>query len=123
MSKVRYVKKEEIEKINQLVTGNKVLLIEGNLDFCVEDYQSQDKDVKNKSTRLMSCLVRGHSFLDGNKRTSLISTLTFLKRNKCKVDLPFNETMSFLKEASDKGFPKEHYQKFLKNKVKCPKRQ
>ena len=45
-------------------------------------------------------IAKNHPFLDGNKRTALVVSITFVKLNGCDLDPPLDETYTtFLKIA------------------------
>ncbi|GAA1887704.1 type II toxin-antitoxin system death-on-curing family toxin [Asanoa iriomotensis] len=58
--------------------------------FGVETYT----DVWDKAAALMHSLIANHPFVDGNKRTGLVSTLAFLDRNGIATE-PLDEDLAY----------------------------
>jgi len=52
----------------------------GNLDFIVSQMEIP-KSIERKAATLFYGILTKHPFLDGNKRTALVSTQTFLNEN------------------------------------------
>jgi death-on-curing protein len=56
-----------------------------------------------EAAALMESLANNHAFLDGNKRTSLAVTDTFLRLNGSYLEVNPLETYNFITEAISKG--------------------
>jgi len=52
--------------------------------------------VYEKAAVLLHSLIKNHAFLDGNKRTALMSCLTFLKRNRIVLKADHQELICFV---------------------------
>ena len=56
-----------------------------------------------------------HPFLDGNKRTSLFSAISFLERNKWSVEFKRKEAVSFTRKAHNEDYTVEQISKWLRD--------
>ncbi|VVB76346.1 Fic/DOC family protein [Candidatus Tiddalikarchaeum anstoanum] len=77
-----------------------------NLEYAVHEYkQPRYKEVLVKAAALLFNIIRGHCFLDGNKRTALVSTAAFLLFNGYELEkLPLvyaDYLLNVAKEASN----------------------
>jgi death-on-curing protein len=54
-----------------------------------------------KAAALMESIVRGHPFVDGNKRTGIAAAALFLWRNGCRLTAGNDELESFAVEVAD----------------------
>ena len=93
-----YLSEEAVIEINKKVTALSgdpfAVLNRGNLEFLVsgikykyEDKQEAEKTILKAAFMLDLIANKGHIFAEGNKRTSITATLTFLEANGCA----FNE--------------------------------
>lgn len=55
-----------------------------------------------KAGALIHSLLRNHPFIDGNKRTSMFSAMTFLELNKYKFNARQKEVVDFALEIENK---------------------
>lgn len=71
------------------VHGAKVPLVESAAARPMSGFGGQEFHPTHvdKAAALMVGIARNHAFLDGNKRTSLLSVLMFLNLNGCALDL------------------------------------
>lgn len=94
VSRITYLTRDEIIFINQEVltqTGGKqatgFILNEGSFDYLVEApkmilFQKElYQTLLEKAAIYAFNIINNHIFLDGNKRTGLLSAFTFLQRN------------------------------------------
>ncbi|MBI5347527.1 MAG: type II toxin-antitoxin system death-on-curing family toxin [Candidatus Aenigmarchaeota archaeon] len=83
-----YLETEEIVKIhNEIIEksgGYTGIINYGNLDFVVSQMKTTE-GLTRKTAILLFGIVAKHPFVDGNKRTGLISAETFLRLNGRKV--------------------------------------
>lgn len=68
----------------------------------------------DKAAALFHSIINNHPFLDGNKRTSLLSAITFLERNKWSVEFKRKEAVKFTRKAHDEDYSVEQISKWLK---------
>lgn len=67
--------------------GETGIIFRGQIEWCAEEPQmgffgtDPFPSVLEKAGCLMYCIIRSHSFVDGNKRTGLLVTSIFLSRN------------------------------------------
>ena len=66
------------DKIISKSGGEKGLLNYGNLDFAVSQMKTTE-GLGHKAAVLLFGIIAKHPFVDGNKRTGLISAETFLR--------------------------------------------
>jgi death-on-curing family protein len=106
----KYVNKRMIVAINKMsieLTGGirfagKNNLIRGSrLDFVDRINKNkvfgtvEFKDIFHQAAAYMYYILKNHPFIDGNKRTALASTITFLQWNKCLFS-PLDEDAVFV---------------------------
>lgn len=78
---MRYLTASDVLKVNQTEVGEDLLADFGLLESAVLRPQTtvggQDAypDVHEKAAAFMQSLVRNHAFIDGNKRTAVLSTI------------------------------------------------
>jgi len=77
-------KNKIIELHNKIIKetgGESGILFEGTLDF-IEKFllsdSSNEKDILRFASKILSRIIRGHPFIDGNKRTGFEATDVFL---------------------------------------------
>jgi len=91
--------KEIIELHNKIIKkygGELGLLNEGNLAFMVDQINYEDKDIFWKSALILKCIVCGHPFVDGNKRTALEIMETYLYMYGYEVVAEVEEKVDFV---------------------------
>lgn len=71
----------------------------------------------NKAAVLMQSLVRNHGFVDGNKRTGLLSMILFLRLNQLNIKLTQEEAISLTKKVAQNLIDLEELTEFIKNKI------
>ncbi len=90
---MNYLSEEAVIDINRKVTslsGDPFAVINrGNLDFLVSgikykyEYKSDEEKIILKAAFMLDLIAnKGHIFAEGNKRTSITATLTFLEANQ-----------------------------------------
>lgn len=70
-------------------------LLESAVFRCQTTFAGQDlyESLYDKAAALMHSLIMNHAFVDGNKRTGVVSTIVFLKLNK--LDLKVTNRVLF----------------------------
>jgi len=85
----KYLTVEEIIKMHDSIIketgGHSGIQNYGNLDFTVEQMK-EAKDLFTKAAVLMRGIIERHPFIDGNKRTGLQATASFLNANGFDFD-------------------------------------
>lgn len=71
-----------------------------------------------KAGALVHSLLRNHPFVDGNKRTSMFSAMTFLELNKYKFSASQKEVVDFALEIENKKPSVEEIAIWFKNHTK-----
>ncbi len=77
-------------------------------------FQDAYKSIFDKAAALLHSIINNHPFLDGNKRTSLFSAITFLDRNKWSVEFKRKEAVKFIRKAHNEDYSVEQISKWLK---------
>lgn len=67
-----------------------------------------------KAGALIHGLLRNHPFIDGNKRTSMYSAMTFLELNGYKFKATQKEVVKFTLKVENKNLSVEQISKWLK---------
>lgn len=67
-----------------------------------------------KSAALIHGLLRNHPFVDGNKRTSMFSAMTFLEINGYQFDARQKEVVNFTLKVENEKLEVEEIAKWLK---------
>lgn len=114
-----YPTKEEVIEINKSVGSNGVVVNEGALENTIETLHITHGVFKQAAV-LCCNLTSLHVFVDGNKRTALAATITFLKLSGLKVrhykNLE-NEAVSILYQIAQNKISKSEVEKWLKRLV------
>lgn len=112
---IQYLDKELIKKINvkalSLENESSVTINEGALD-CVETVRYKYEEIENfkekvlrKAAYLLKRLCEGHSFLDGNKRTSFLAATAFINNNLATnyvIEIvEYEKSIEFLKHVAE----------------------
>lgn len=75
-------------------------------------------DIFLKAAALIHSLLRNHPFVDGNKRTSMFSAMTFLELNGYSFDARQKEVVNFALKVENEKLSVEEIAKWLKEHVK-----
>lgn len=75
-------------------------------------------DIFLKAAALVHGLLRNHPFVDGNKRTSMYSAMTFLELNGYKFDARQKEVVNFALKVENEKVEVEQIAKWLKEHSK-----
>lgn len=75
-------------------------------------------DIFLKAAALIHSLLRNHPFIDGNKRTSMFSAMTFLELNGYSFDARQKEVVNFALKVENEKLSVEEIAKWLKGHVK-----
>ncbi len=113
---LNYPQKDDLLKINALATsayGQKsVLLSESNLEFCLAGMRRYGEEAAEHETRvickaaylLYHLAFDYHAFIDGNKRTALVSCFSFIEMNIGNYNsdaFPAGEKAEFVKAVAE----------------------
>lgn len=77
-------------------------------------FQDAYRSIFDKAAALLHSIINNHPFLDGNKRTSLFSAITFLDHNKWNVEFKGKEAVKFTMKAHNQDYTVEQISKWLK---------
>ena len=109
---VRYLTVEEIYRIHDGIIKEDVgsspgVVNEGNVEYALDMIQhgvpgQKPETVPEKAAHLMRLIASGHEFADGNKRTALNATETFLALNGYSFDYG-DEVRVLLRDFATEG--------------------
>ncbi|MFH1306199.1 MAG: type II toxin-antitoxin system death-on-curing family toxin [Candidatus Micrarchaeota archaeon] len=98
--------------------GNaKGILDEANLQFALsraEKYSGREDVLFWKTAIILELIVKGHPFVDGNKRTGFESCKTFLDMNHYMLEAPDDEIINFLLNVAKNKLNRHEIKKWLK---------
>lgn len=121
---MRYLTIDEVLEINAEVMGGRhVLRDRGLLESAVARPQASAggvdayPDLISKASALLHSLVLNHAFLDGNKRTAVLSTLVFLDLNDHMVRWNQEEALQFILDIAKHQIEMSDVIAFLSNRV------
>lgn len=77
-------------------------------------FQDAYKTIFDKAAALLHSIINNHPFLDGNKRTSLFSAITFLERNRWFVKFKRKEAVKFTRKTHNENYTVEQISQWLK---------
>ena len=77
-------------------------------------FQDAYKTIFDKAASMFHSIINNHPFLDGNKRTSLLSAVLFLEYNGWKVKFTRKEAVKFTRRAHNQDYTVEQISKWLK---------
>ena len=108
---MQYISKEHIREINRDITCEygdvHAVLSEATLDHAVSSMQykynalEEREALLSKAAFLLGMLANnGHVFADGNKRTAMMSTVVFLRKNGFVLDGTTEEHTAFVLSIS-----------------------
>jgi len=80
--------------------GHFGMISKHNLNFTVEYMRDYEGDLFDKAALLLHGIAFSHPFLNGNKRTAFIATLTFLRMNGWGLDIEQEEVIRFMLEVA-----------------------
>ena len=84
----KYLSTDELIKIHDKIIansgGHKGIINYGNIDFTVSQ-MNITKTIAGKVAVILFGIIARHPFVDGNKRTGLVATETFLNANNKKL--------------------------------------
>jgi death-on-curing protein len=121
---VRYLTVAEVLEINaELMGGRPALRDRGLLESAVARPQASAfgadayPDLASKAAALLHSLVLNHPFVDGNKRTAVLSTVVFLDLNGYVVRWDQQEALDFVLRLAAHKIELEDVVTFLHSKM------
>jgi death-on-curing protein len=121
---MRYLTVEEVLEINAEVMGGEHALREqGLLESAIARPQASAfgtdayPDLASKAAALLHSLILNHAFVDGNKRTAVLSTLVFLDLNGYTIRWEQNEALHFVLDLTTHQIDIEDAVTFLRSKM------
>lgn len=109
---VRYLTVEDVYRIHDEIIeedegSTPGVVNEGNIEYALEfirhgDSGQESETVHEKAAHLMRLIASGHGFADGNKRTALNATETFLALNGHSFDYG-DEVRVLLRDFATEG--------------------
>ncbi len=90
---IEYITVEEIIRIHERMIfelgGEPGILFKGDLDFLTAMMDNRyfiNHDILSMASKILNGIIRGHPFVDGNKRTGYESADAFLRKNGYKIE-------------------------------------
>jgi death-on-curing protein len=121
---MRYLTVREILEINaEVMGGSHALRDPGLLESAVARPQASAfgadayPDLASKAAALLHSLVLNHAFVDGNKRTAVLSTLVFLDLNGYVVRWDQHEALDFVLRLATHQVELEDAVTFLRSRM------
>lgn len=102
-----YLTSSDIEAINSAEVGETLLADFGLLEAAIQRPQQTVMgeeaytDIHHKAAALMHSLIRGHPFIDGNKRTAVAAVVTFYKLNGYQVGAQQGEVVALAVDVAE----------------------
>lgn len=75
------------------------------------------QDIYTMAAVYLFHLIKNHSFIDGNKRTAVATTLMFLRLNNCSVNLGHQQLYQLAIDIAESKLSKEAIADFLRKNV------
>ena len=69
----------------------------------------------NKSASLIHAIIKNHPFVDGNKRTAIVSGIVFLRMNKYKLVVSEKRLIKLALDIADSEISLDDLSEFLKS--------
>jgi death-on-curing protein len=120
---VKFLSIEDVKAVHDLVIdefgGSKGIRSEALLDSAVArmnaSFDGQDfyETIFDKAAALFESLCKNHPFLDGNKRTSFVSAVTFLEMNGYKTNFDKEKAEKFILKVATKKVEFKRIVKFF----------
>ncbi len=111
MSEPVWISKQLVERIHELQLmehgGEEGYLNEGHLDAAIARPRMTygylpDTSLEELAASLAVGIVKGHAFVDGNKRTACVAALTFLSMNGIEIQAGYPETAEVFENITKK---------------------
>ena len=71
-------------------------------------------DIFLKTGALVQSIVKNHPFVDGNKRTALVSCIVFLKMNGAIFDVSQKDSVKFMMQVANKNLSVDEISSWIK---------
>jgi len=118
---VKYLNTEEILEIHDSIIkesgGYAGIISYGNLDF-VGCQSRIPKTIERIAATLFYGTLTSHPFIDGNKRTAIVATETFLNENSKEFTAEDEELWNIVHKVSEGKLKFEEVVRWIKEKIK-----
>lgn len=118
---IKYLTTEEIIEIHDRIIvksgGHSGIISYGNLDFVISQTKIP-KTIERKVATLFYGILTSHPFVDGNKRTALVSIQTFLNENNKKFIAGDEELWNIVHKISEEKLKFEEVVSWIKKNIK-----
>ncbi len=78
-------------------------------------FQDAYKTIFDKAAAMFNSIINNHPFLDGNKRTSLLSAVVFIEHNGWTVQFRRKEAVKFTRKAHNQDYTVEQISQWLRD--------
>ncbi len=114
---MKLLEETDIIEINKKIGENGTVINEANLQFTINKL-SKDSPLARKAAALLYDLVTFHIFLDGNKRTAFVSTVTLLEINGKHLKITDEDALDLVYGIANQKYNIHEIEKFIQ---KCTK--
>lgn len=120
LEQVLVIHEDQIERYGGSIGIRDLALLESAIFRPQSSFSGQDlyETIFDKATALVHSLLLNHAFIDGNKRTSTVSTIVFLKLNGWNLVVSQNELVQFAKDVEEKKLSLEQISFWLEKNSK-----
>ncbi len=92
------------------------VLSRSKLSGAIRKCKDSKGDLYRKAAILLKELIKAHAFASGNRRTALIATIYFVKKNRGKINIPNNPNNAKVLQGIREGyFTDEEIEGWIKN--------
>jgi death-on-curing protein len=96
--------------------------LESALAYPRDLYEYENCDIFQIAAAYCYHIIKNHPFVDGNKRTGLLLTITFLEINNIVLEYDFESLYQFAISVADSGLSKEDIAQFFRDGQKIYKK-
>lgn len=123
---MKYLRTLEIIEINRMILGDRAGIRDmAMLESAVARPQASAfasdayPTITDKASALLHSLILNHPFVDGNKRTGIISMIEFLSRNNYSVIWEKEEALEFIIEVAEGKHDVDSISKWLHDRIRA----
>jgi death-on-curing protein len=119
---VIFLNVDNVIQINKKVTAKyggihslrDIGLLESSVNSAIHNYQYEKLDLIALSAIYLFSIIQNHPFLDGNKRTAVMSMLIFLDLNNMDINFPQKELEDIVVKIATKEMDKDNFLKWIR---------
>ena len=92
-------------------------LLQGALQRPINKWQYENTDTFECAAAYAFGIVKAHAFVDGNKRTAFVTSVTFLRLNGWHFTTEPAEGVSFMEDLASSVVSEENFKKWLEQNL------